>query len=41
MYDMQAMWFQTELGYAYQRIGELGEALKKFQEVDKVLVGGA
>ena len=33
---MQSMWFQTELGYAYQRVGNLGEALKKYHEVDKV-----
>lgn len=29
------MWFQTESGYAYKRLGKLGEALKKAHEIEK------
>jgi len=29
------MWYQTECGYAYQRLGKYGEALKKSHEIDK------
>lgn len=33
--EMQCMWFQTESGYAYKRLGKLGEALKKAHEIEK------
>ncbi|EDO40471.1 predicted protein, partial [Nematostella vectensis] len=33
--EMQCMWFQTECGRAYQRLGKMGEALKKAHEVEK------
>ena len=29
------MWFQTESGYALQRLGKLGEALKKAHEIER------
>ena len=29
------MWYQMECGYAHQRLGKLGEALKKAHELDK------
>ena len=34
--EMQCMWFQTECASAYQRLGRLGEALKKCHEIDRV-----
>lgn len=34
--EMQCMWFQTELAHAYQRVGQLGEALVKYHEIDRV-----
>ncbi|XP_020618730.1 N-alpha-acetyltransferase 15, NatA auxiliary subunit-like isoform X1 [Orbicella faveolata] len=33
--EMQCMWFQTESGYALQRLGKLGEALKKAHEIER------
>jgi hypothetical protein len=30
------MWFQTECGRAYKRLGNYGEALKKCHEMEKV-----
>ena len=33
--EMQCMWFQTESGYALQRQGKLGEALKKAHEIER------
>ncbi|PRD28922.1 UNVERIFIED_CONTAM: N-alpha-acetyltransferase 15- NatA auxiliary subunit [Trichonephila clavipes] len=33
--EMQCMWFQTECALAYQRLGKLGEALKKCHEIDR------
>lgn len=33
--EMQCMWFQTESGYAYQRLGKLGDALKKAHEIER------
>ncbi|OXA45499.1 N-alpha-acetyltransferase 16, NatA auxiliary subunit [Folsomia candida] len=33
--EMQCMWFQTECALAYQRLGQLGDALKKCHEVDR------
>ncbi len=33
---MQCMWFQTECGRAYKRLGNYGEALKKCHEMEKV-----
>lgn len=32
------MWFQTECGRAFQRLGNYGEALKKSHEIEKVLL---
>ena len=34
--DMQCMWFQRELARAYWRLGQYGESLVKFHEIDKV-----
>ena len=34
--EMQCMWFQSECGRAYKRIGNYGEALKKCHEMEKV-----
>lgn len=36
MDEMQCMWFQTEMAWAYHRLGKLGEALQKLHEIDKV-----
>lgn len=33
--EMQCMWFQTESGYAFQRLGKLGDALKKAHEIER------
>ena len=33
--EMQCMWFQTECARAFQRTGQLGEALKKCYEIDR------
>lgn len=33
--EMQCMWFQTESGYAYQRLGKLADALKKAHEIER------
>ena len=33
--EMQCMWYQMECGFAHQRLGKLGEALKKAHEIDK------
>ncbi|XP_040197249.1 N-alpha-acetyltransferase 16, NatA auxiliary subunit [Rana temporaria] len=33
--EMQCMWFQTECGGAYQRMGKYGEALKKCHEIER------
>ncbi|KAH8408887.1 hypothetical protein KR009_003359 [Drosophila setifemur] len=33
--EMQCMWFQTECALAYQRMGRLGESLKKCHEVER------
>ena len=33
--EMQCMWFQTECGRAYKRLGNYGEALKKCHEMEK------
>lgn len=34
--EMQCMWIQTEAAYAYKRLGNYGESLKKCHEVDRV-----
>ena len=34
--EMQCMWYQIECGLAYQRLGNLGESLKKGHELEKV-----
>ncbi len=34
--EMQCMWFQTECALAFQRLGQLGDSLKKCHEVDRV-----
>ncbi len=34
--EMQCMWFQTECAAAYQRLGKLGDALKKCHEIERV-----
>ena len=31
------MWFQTEMAMAYRRLDQLGEALVKLHEIDKVI----
>ena len=36
MDEMQCMWFQTEMAMAHWRLGQLGEALVKLHEIDKV-----
>jgi hypothetical protein len=36
--EMQCMWFQTECALAYQRLGQLGDALKKCHEIDRVSI---
>jgi len=33
--EMQCMWFQTECALAFQRLGQLGDALKKCHEIDR------
>lgn len=33
--EMQCMWFQTECAAAYQRLGKLGDALKKCHEIER------
>lgn len=33
--EMQCMWFQTECALAFQRLGKLGESLKKCHEIDR------
>ncbi|KAG5673749.1 hypothetical protein PVAND_003769 [Polypedilum vanderplanki] len=33
--EMQCMWFQTESAMAYQRMNQLGEALKKCHEIER------
>lgn len=35
--EMQCMWFQSECGRAYKRLGNYGEALKKCHEMEKVM----
>ena len=35
--DMQAMWFSLECGESHLRQGQLGRALKRFHQVEKVL----
>ena len=37
MDEMQCMWFQTEMAMAYWRKGNLGEALQKLHEMEKVI----
>ena len=37
MDEMQCMWFQTEMAMAYWRMGNLGEALQKLHEIEKVI----
>lgn len=38
MDEMQCMWFQMELAWAYHRMGKLGEALQKLHEIDHVMM---
>ena len=33
--EMQCMWYQSEVAYAYYRLGSYGEALKKCHEIDR------
>lgn len=33
--EMQCMWYQNEVAYAYYRLNNLGEALKKCHEIDR------
>jgi peptide alpha-N-acetyltransferase len=34
--EMQCMWFETECAKSFRRRGQLGEALKKCHEVERV-----
>ena len=35
------MWFQTEMAMAHRRLDQLGEALVKLHEIDKVATGAS